>query len=155
MAADLAETLPPMTFVLARRYRHRFKSGMRLFLSKNFLCVSPRAPSFFLYLFLFRSLLRLTSFFLLHEKQKTSQIFLFEHCVRPKFELFTPFFLSLYFQLFPTFLRKRKFSVVLVRAIERVYALHFPDPVSFTALPTQGLCQHLNFFLIDVFCISL
>ena len=32
---------------------------------QNFLCVLPRAPSFFLCLFLFRSLLRLTSFFLL------------------------------------------------------------------------------------------
>ena len=36
--------------------------------SRNFLCVSPRAPFFFLYFFLFRSLLRLTSFFLLHVK---------------------------------------------------------------------------------------
>ena len=32
---DLAEImLPPVTFVLARRYHHGFKSGMRLFLSK-------------------------------------------------------------------------------------------------------------------------
>ena len=35
---------------------------------QNFLCVSPRASSSFLYLFLFPSLLHLTSFFLLHEK---------------------------------------------------------------------------------------
>ena len=35
VVADLAEMLPPVTFVVARRYRHRFKSGMRLFLSKR------------------------------------------------------------------------------------------------------------------------
>ena len=39
---------------------------------QNFLCVSPRAPSFFLYLFLFRSLLRLT--FFLSPSWKTSTI---------------------------------------------------------------------------------
>ena len=46
--------------------------AVRLFLS-DFFCVSPRAPSFFLYLFLFRSLLRLTHFFLLLEKDGSDE----------------------------------------------------------------------------------
>ena len=33
-AAYLAEMLPPVTLILARRYGRRFKSGMRLFLLK-------------------------------------------------------------------------------------------------------------------------
>ena len=68
VAADLAEMLPPVNFVVARRCRRRVKSGCAALSLKKFLCISPRAPSSFLYLFLFRFLLRLTSFFLLHEK---------------------------------------------------------------------------------------
>ena len=34
VVADSAEMLPPVTFVLASPYCHRFKFGMRLFLSK-------------------------------------------------------------------------------------------------------------------------
>ena len=68
VAADLAEMLPPVNFVVARRCRRRVKSRCAAFSFKKFLCISPRAPSSFLYLFLFRFLLRLTSFFLLHEK---------------------------------------------------------------------------------------
>ena len=62
----LAEMLPPVIFVLARRYRPRFKSTMRLFLSKFSLPLTQSA-FLLLYLFLFRSLLHLTSFFLLHK----------------------------------------------------------------------------------------
>ena len=36
-------TVPPVTFVLARRCRRRFKSGMRLFLSKYSLCLTQSA----------------------------------------------------------------------------------------------------------------
>ena len=63
MAADLAGVLPPVTFIPSWRYRRTFKSCCAALSFKNVLCVSPRAPSFFFYIFLFRSLLCLSSFF--------------------------------------------------------------------------------------------
>ena len=59
--------LPSVTFVLGRN-RRRFKSGMWLFLSKFSLPLTASAFLLF-YLFLFRSLLRLISLFLLRENR--------------------------------------------------------------------------------------